>query len=1633
MINLIILNAVSKDNDWPLFIVSKVSRNDTVQKLNNLIGTMRIGLITINGFKPELLQSHLLISSIVSRSIYSSLVFLQVNVPIPIKNFNISLSQPKNFNTSWSNISTLPINLEFHISDLICGRLTTDYSTWLSNRDNCSPVSGKIANSMIRVAATRIFADPAQSVLELPVNSIDSYRQINSSNMPSVGKFGMGFFSILYWLLKFPTMGVCIDSKPRDGIPWTLLIYNRGGNLVGYFVSHVFTNRWSRSEDGDLERRLSYYQSTKHGTSIYLVEAADKPVFTSKKSNKGLSPDLVIQQSTCVIDQMISHIKKLEYISDVNIYTYNRPSYNYDAYDLKLINVLGADDPESKPIGSVLIKYIWDNDVMTGFKFQDWAGGITLETLFTSLLIPSISTKTLDTSYKLRTMSSGTERLTIDDEDIVLKFQISVGSVLVVNIIHNTDKFTDPEPIYHLDLPIWAKVPVSRDDIVVEENSLEYIWLLNGFKSMVDVCLDRNHQLQDLLHLMDLYASYSNQPTINRIIQQVYDFIDSKTNVIYIPNRLIVKLLQSLLGNSTKIAHLNKSSISRSTKQLLTIFEANNNVKIDLSFNDILIVVLSNYTGSPTNGGLTSFVFISHIFYTQTNWVENLISSYSQTTLTLRQPSSSNKWSRSLTAYRTFVVTNGSKTIEVDMHTTWYSFLKNISDQFYDTIYSSVQAIITKSMRYNGTSFQTTRWSSVMNAFFQVYSLVQYRNLPYEIFQEYVAQVSNAFTNIRSIHGEGSTHSLWIEDESYEVNPSYYETLSILMIDGHIQYQQLLSRLTVEVVTNIINWRTDVLTDQLGENYILLKSITYDVHDDRYDLFLTIWILYISLMQLDIGDDNDLDLSVKVGNYILSQPISSIEAYAAISLITKFLLSGKLSGKKNMLMNTNLLFYIVVEIKANYSYTFFHHWKTYQISSYNRSEYDQQYYTVFYEPMMRRLDLYLNQLNKNIPSCIKYTSVATTYKFTANKLISYVFQSKVDNITDRTSLQTLLFEVTNHSINSEVKFQSVSVAVNEGTSKSFVSSVLTELLQNSIDAIRSNITRVQQRIDINLCQDDDTLQLSFTDYVGIPDSSILSLLIPFLSGKSTDDMMATGEMGTGFFNVYRQPYCSQVIIRTNDLHITAKPILNDGQVYDIEYNVGFAVKQLGTEITIFFTPMSNEKIIDLLVDIQTTAHTLAVICPFPTYVQSQLQSITKHLVYEDEVLTVYVTEQSVVSYVLTNGVPFGLLMPFAENSIDGFANSDNYPLSMNVILNLKKGQYIPTQSRHRMQGITGQISSIITGLWYALTYKLIRPEWKSILKIYLSQSDAKSSISSLKNYNGSSIKSFISSHGGDNCTPCGKEMFYGQHKLINVHNQLNDEMIDVNISFLIRETIKLLGSNFVTSDNITNVFNKILDVRQVNKDKINYDLIHSLLQVFFKHKTNDKQPDRTDTININTQKVDVHDIERILSRFVQVYYTIGQRLSIPNITFPAQIPTILIKDMEDDTLGYYINATHSIHINQDIIVSSIQSLRSSWKHLTSLYNDNKISLMVQTIYTSPWSDIIGNIFPMSTVVHELQHSIWRNNHQATGVHEPMLIDGQRRTYDEVCQFVYEKILAAGFWSQMMGKASSSSQIAASSN
>ena len=80
--------------------------------------------------------------------------------------------------------------MQFLLSQNVCYALSGE-TKHLELNQACTFYGGKISRNIIRVAASRIFVDPTNALFELVSNAIDSYGQIK------IGRFGMGFFSVL--------------------------------------------------------------------------------------------------------------------------------------------------------------------------------------------------------------------------------------------------------------------------------------------------------------------------------------------------------------------------------------------------------------------------------------------------------------------------------------------------------------------------------------------------------------------------------------------------------------------------------------------------------------------------------------------------------------------------------------------------------------------------------------------------------------------------------------------------------------------------------------------------------------------------------------------------------------------------------------------------------------------------------------------------------------------------------------------------------------------------------------------------------------------------------------------------------------------------------------------------------------------------------------------------------------------------------------------------------------------------------------------------------------------------------------------------------------------------------------------
>ena len=210
------------------------------------------------------------------------------DVPINIPN---SLKVSKEI--TFGQIVPTPEPIWCDLSLLICSLFTMkEWSSYLDKGQYCNhpklctKIGNSLANSLVKIASTRIFANPEQSILELPVNSIDSY---NPS--ASVGKFGMGFFSILFWLVGYPDRWLTINSYYTDSTG-----VNKSFSCI------------VRYESDKLNFNLNYYPTNVYMTGTFMLLDCSRDPFTEHN-----------------VQEFEKQLQKLQYTSSAGVFVRTNP------------------------------------------------------------------------------------------------------------------------------------------------------------------------------------------------------------------------------------------------------------------------------------------------------------------------------------------------------------------------------------------------------------------------------------------------------------------------------------------------------------------------------------------------------------------------------------------------------------------------------------------------------------------------------------------------------------------------------------------------------------------------------------------------------------------------------------------------------------------------------------------------------------------------------------------------------------------------------------------------------------------------------------------------------------------------------------------------------------------------------------------------------------------------------------------------------------------------------------------------------------------------------------------------------------------------------------------------------------
>lgn len=363
-------------------------------------------------------------------------------------------------------------NLEFDISDLICSKLKNEF---VSN-NSCNTFTEFFANSLLKTSANRIFSDPSQGIVELISNSIDSYNSLEGNKSSKIGKFGMGFISLLYWVYKNDSNYIQIISKTLDEF-WTAKI---------------------KCENGICKVNISIleYEKGETGTKIKIVHNKNSIELNNSLNN---------------------YLYNFSYVENCNI-VLNQTGTIYSQ-----INVY---DDENTNIILVSIK---ENH----FSVLDNATGISFEVLYKSLLVPTSSTKMIQpvSSFDpIEMMKNDKCKFVKLEKNQVSIFIVSINNIGIFNKIYYKNFGYD----IILDMPPIIRVPISRDDIIISTPEEKELLRLK-IRKLISISLENTNSVKQLFEVLEYWVENTNQITIKRIIKkEIYNFYNDP-NILLIP------------------------------------------------------------------------------------------------------------------------------------------------------------------------------------------------------------------------------------------------------------------------------------------------------------------------------------------------------------------------------------------------------------------------------------------------------------------------------------------------------------------------------------------------------------------------------------------------------------------------------------------------------------------------------------------------------------------------------------------------------------------------------------------------------------------------------------------------------------------------------------------------------------------------------------------------------------------------------------------------------------------------------------------------------------------------------------------------------------------------------------------
>jgi hypothetical protein len=1391
------------------------------------------------------------------------------------------------------------------ISSLVCGALRDD------KKSECTPFSLRMTDGLIRVAATRIFTTPEQSFLELIVNSVDAYA-VRDGGVP-VGKFGMGFYSIFYWIYLDRVAEITISTKYKN-------------------------------EKGLLESYDAKFSWSSNGPTMELIDAAPDrelpSLFNIKPGAPVLGTTITVKSNSINRDALSNEIKKLKYLDGVNIMLVRGKKSRF-GNDYKINN--GDIDQKLEDV----MYSIREVSGVTTVKVCDTAIGIPKSLLLNTLLIPSVSSKIRSSPLPL-TMTPIINN--------VSKYTRASFSIVAGGITLYTKSCDYSGKDMVIMFPATVSLPVSRDDIILTPTVMDSF--MRQLYNIVNVLIVDVKDVTSIIDAIEQYAIYSPQTNAKVLYNSVIKFISDYPNTIYVKRKSKIEDFCKTHKIATVI-HPDPSDYEMELK-LTPHLEKLKLTEKHFHMKDIISVKSEPFS-------LSKYIFVDT---TKKGWKENLTISNKTSILFPiikdEKPLADSSLFDGLNLRKT--CTEETRNNVNILHATWEA-LTQTSDtgdtQYYiEQIIDLVYRLIPDDIDEFLLKFNNRISMIKLNFVYGRKNTIVYDNVYRHGVVNDRQDLSDSLT-IPKLTKEGIFY--WIDQIIIEVNSStmWLPNISLYMVCGiDNPYGPLGAEIFSKLNVFIDNTMKQCVTP---EERIIANHIIYKIYTNVEDVKMS-----------DVG---------------------SYEYHSRVKLLNMYM--------GGMINNKALPKFIVGEIRrfgGKKIKTYLSNYSTYLVTSASINTY-------LFKPVMRSIDIF----NRSFGGVLQQIEpLVDSYKtVNARKLVSYLYNETEPGTN---SLDIML--KASESDYPDAKLETISISVNEGTTKDYGSSVITEMMQNSLDAIRSS--GVESEVLIDLFDNGFTV----TDSIGIDVKDLIYILVPFVSSKDVTDVNVTGEMGTGFFNVYRYPWCDVVTITTSrngvQTTIICKPILEDDMVKDISYTF----KQIDVDKSKTFTSISVYLCDDRTLRAQVLTDINIYINNYLGYIDSSGIKLNgediiqpKTLVWENELGSVYTTsDSSTPSFVMTNGVPFTDLETFVvEYQEYGFAFALMDYATTGVIINLRKTIYTPSQSRTKISLIGRSIREFVIFLNNAAHIAILR---KYAAGSYSESNDIVMFSSSTSNVSQLKLSTSVR-------FDIDNRMVQGGSTYNATKNYLNSSVSGINhlgeyINFKVEtfdtreeqqiyiEAIKAKNFSVPTPDNAYGaafrkwIINKNL-VKEIAKD------IKIVGKIGRKKSSNTKD---TKLDEKEDASVICDELQFLVDSYWETLLENAELIRGGN-KLNVSPPKAVFSDISSSSAGYYKRSEHLLvlgikAVNPDEFVRVIN------KYIL-IYRKNKLKAMSEMRTDKIMIKFLSTSLPSTTLLHELLHAVTGTKHDGSSHDSPNFsVDGYNGSFEETAVNLYQLSLKGEF-------------------